>query len=138
MSIICYVRAGSKRRILAGETVHWVHNHKTRADYLLAVVLSAPLWVREAYGFELEALRAWAAAMSKFHGELYVLDHIVPTTHPRVCGLTVPWNLRVVHWLVNGSKGNDWNPDQGELFGDAEEAYPMRFLAAREPHARTA
>lgn len=115
MSVICFARPETKRRILAGETVHWVHNHKTRSAYLLAVVLSTPLWIAH-YRWELEALRAFAAAMTVFHGELYTLDHIVPVTHSHVCGLTVPWNFRVVHWQVNGSKGNRWHPDQMELF----------------------
>lgn len=116
MSIICYVRPGTKLRLLAGERVHWCCNHKTRAAYLLASVLAAPLWVKEEYGWELEALRAWALARTAFEGERYVLDHIVPVTHDRVCGLTVPWNLQVIHWLVNGSKGNRFEPDQMELF----------------------
>lgn len=106
-------RKTTKARIMAGERVHWVFNHKTRADYLLAIVMSAPPWVDK---WELEALRAFARAMTTMTGELYVLDHIVPVTHPRVCGLTVPRNLRVVHWRVNGAKGNKWNPDQLELF----------------------
>jgi hypothetical protein len=38
--------------------------------------------------------------------------HIVPLNHPYVCGLHVPWNMRVVPWRVNASKGNAFNPDQ--------------------------
>jgi hypothetical protein len=62
------------------------------------------------------AERDKARVMTIVTGELHVLDHIVPVTHPVVCGLTVPWNLRVIHWRVNGAKGNTWNPDQLELF----------------------
>lgn len=113
MSIVCLVRPGTKAKIMAGERVHWVYNHKTRADYLLAIVLSAPPWVDR---WELEALRAFAAAMTKMTGSLYVLDHIVPVTHPLVCGLTVPWNLQVIPWRVNAAKSNKFNPDQMELF----------------------
>lgn len=113
MSVVCLVRKGTKARIMDGERVHWVFNHKTRAAYLYAIVMSAPPWVDM---WELQALRAWAKARSAFHGELYVLDHIVPVTHPDVCGLTVPWNLQVIHWLVNGAKGNKWCPDQMGLF----------------------
>lgn len=61
-------------------------------------------------------LRAWAQAMSKFHGSLYVMDHVIPVNHPRVCGLGVPWNFQIIPWRVNGSKGNTWNPDQLTLF----------------------
>lgn len=118
MSIVCLVRPGTKAKIMAGERVHWVFNHKTRADYLLAIVLSAPPWVDR---WELEALRAFANCMTKMTGVQHVLDHIIPVTHPYVCGLTVPWNLRVVPWRVNASKGNAFNPDQLELFDEQRE-----------------
>jgi len=110
--MVHYVRPGSKLRILAGDTPTWITNNH-RASYIRQVCLSAPLWVRfhDFAMLRLECL--WATVM---HGELYVLDHIVPLNHPRVCGLTVPWNLRVVHWRVNATKGNDWCPEQGELW----------------------
>lgn len=106
-------RKSTKARIMAGERVHWVFNHKTRSAYLLAIVMSAPPWVD---AWELEVLRAWARARTVFEGELHVLDHIVPVTHDRVCGLTVPWNLQVIHWQANGAKSNHWCPEQEELF----------------------
>lgn len=112
MSIVEYFRPGSKERAVRGDVPTWITNND-RAPYILACVLSCPPWVDR---WELLALRAMAQAMTKMTGELYVLDHIVPIIHPRVCGLTVPWNLRVIHWRVNGAKGNKWNPDQLELF----------------------
>lgn len=48
---------------------------------------------------------------SQKQGELYVVDHIVPKIHPLVCGLHVPANLRVIHWLDNAIKGNFHWPD---------------------------
>ena len=39
-------------------------------------------------------------------GPSYVLDHIVPLRHSLVCGLHVPWNLRVVLRKTNDRKGN--------------------------------
>lgn len=112
MGMVHYVRPGSKLRILAGDTPTWISNSR-RAGYIRQVCLSAPLWVgfKDFALLRLEAL--WATVMT---GELHVLDHIIPLNHPRVCGLTVPWNLRVVHWRVNVSKGNDWCPEQGELW----------------------
>lgn len=35
-----------------------------------------------------------------------MLDHIIPLRHPEVCGLHVPWNLRVVKRETNLKKGN--------------------------------
>lgn len=36
------------------------------------------------------------------------VDHIVPLTHPRVCGLHVPWNLRPSTVTGNMKKGSDF------------------------------
>jgi predicted nucleic acid-binding Zn ribbon protein len=44
-----------------------------------------------------------------------VVDHIIPVQHPYVCGLTVPWNLRVGPESCNQAKSNDWRPDQAAL-----------------------
>lgn len=56
-------------------------------------------------------LYAQARALTKKTDELYVVDHIVPKINPIVCGLHVPWNLRVIHWRENAQKGNTWWPD---------------------------
>lgn len=112
MSIVCYVRPGSRARILAGDIPLWITNNG-RASYIASVCVSAPPWVDRV---ELNMLRQWARAMTVFHNRVYVLDHDIPVNHPRVCGLTVPWNLSVVPWAVNARKSNTFNPDQMELF----------------------
>lgn len=70
-----------------------------------------------------EAVREFyveAARLTRETGELHVVDHIVPKISKFVCGLHVPANLRVIHWLDNAVKGNAWWPDgpfeQQELF----------------------
>lgn len=120
MGLVDYCnKAPSRAKLLAGETPAWIANNK-RGAYIAQVVLSAPPWVDRA---ALRALKAEAARMTKQTGELHVLDHIVPLSHPRVCGLTVPWNLRVIHWKPNASKSNRWCPEQLEMF-DAEVQEP--------------
>ena len=114
MGFVHYVnKAPSRARLLAGDIPHWIKNNK-RAKYIAAVVLSAPPWVdRRA----LYALHATAQAITRVTGRLHVLDHIVPLNHPNVCGLTVPWNLAIVPWGLNASKGNHFaDPNQLELF----------------------
>lgn len=117
MGFVHYVRPGSRRRILAGDTPAWVSNSR-RATYITSVILSAPPWVDRA---ALMAMNAEAERLTKETGVLHVMDHEVPLNHPRVCGLTVPWNLRIVTWRVNASKGNRWCPEQMELFSDQDD-----------------
>lgn len=105
-------RAPSRAALLRGETPAWIAN-SPRRRYIAAVVLSAPPWVNRQ---RLEALRREAIWMSVMTGVEHVLDHIVPLNHPRVCGLTVPWNLQIIPKKVNDAKGNRWCPEQGELF----------------------
>lgn len=112
MGMVSYVRVGSRRRLLAGDTPTWVSNSK-RAKYIIAVMQSAPPWVNRK---ELVALETQARELTESTGTLHVLDHIIPLNHPRVCGLTVPWNLQVITWRQNGSKSNNWEPDQLNLF----------------------
>lgn len=108
---IRFVAAGAKHRIMSGDEPPWITNNP-RASYIRACCLSAPLWVKRK---EFDALRTEALSLTTSTGVPHVLDHIVPVTHPYVCGLTVPWNMRVVPKAVNAFKSNKWAPDQLEL-----------------------
>lgn len=44
-------------------------------------------------------------------GNPHEVDHIVPIRSPLVCGLHVPWNLRVIPKQDNAVKSNHWWPD---------------------------
>jgi hypothetical protein len=80
----------------------WLQRHNRR-DYIIKVALSCPPWVdRKA----LAALQKAARDKSRRTGVRHVVDHIIPITHPYVCGLTVPGNLRVVPADHNAWRGN--------------------------------
>lgn len=111
MGMLDYIRHSTKRRLLRGERVNWIENSK-RAGYIRQVVLSAPPWITRSAFAALEEQRTW---LSEMWGSVWVLDHIVPLNRPRVCGLTVPWNLEPVPYRANLSKGNAWAPEQLEL-----------------------
>lgn len=105
-------KAPSRVRLLEGDVPHWIANSK-RSRYIAAIVLSTPPWVDRK---ELFALHAAAQALTRASGIPHSLDHIVPVNHPRVCGLTVPWNLQVSPLRVNMAKSNKWCPEQLEMF----------------------
>lgn len=112
MSTVRYFNPTMRRKILAGSIPWWVEQHPRRA-YIVAANLSTPDWVDRK---ELQALHGEARRLTTETGIEHVLDHIVPLSHPYVCGLTVPWNLQVITRAQNAAKSNRWNPDQLDLF----------------------
>lgn len=98
--------------ILDGKEPKWLTNH-VRADYVRQVYLSTPSWADRS---EMQWLNWCRRAWGEVTGVEHVLCHIVPLNHPHVCGLTVPWNLKLAPRAVNASEGNKWHPEQGGLF----------------------
>jgi hypothetical protein len=116
MGMIHYNRPTTRKKLMAGETPKWISN-SPRADYIRRIVLSIPPWQGTKELLQLNATAAW---ITKMTGMQHHLDHIVPVTHPLVCGLTVPWNLRITPYRYNLAKGNFWCPEQMPLFEDME------------------
>jgi 5-methylcytosine-specific restriction endonuclease McrA len=67
---------------------------------------ATPPWITRKQKSEIRQLYQIAITMSKTTGERYVVDHIVPLRSDYVCGLHVPWNLRVITQEENLKKSN--------------------------------
>ena len=67
---------------------------------------ATPPWLSRKQKSEIRQLYQIAITMSQTTGEQYVVDHIYPLRSETVCGLHVPWNLRVVTQKENLVKSN--------------------------------
>ena len=76
---------------------------------------ATPPWLTRKQKSEIRQLYQIAITMTQTTGEQYVVDHIVPLRGESVCGLHVPWNLRVITQEENLKKSNkhvDHAPEQ--------------------------
>jgi len=55
-----------------------------------------------------------ARELAALTGQPHHVDHLVPLTHPDVCGLHVHYNLAAVPSWFNVAKGNRYDPDGWE------------------------
>lgn len=74
---------------------------------------ASPPWLTLHQKADMRALYLLAAQMTRTTGEPYVVDHIYPLRSEIVCGLHVPWNLRVMTREANLRKSNNM-PDDSE------------------------
>jgi hypothetical protein len=111
-----YVSKPTRARLLRGEPT-WIDRHP-RASYLRAIFLATPDWVDRKH------LRQIAQRATRLK---LVGDHIVPLNHPLVCGLNVPWNIRLIPKLENAQRSNRWWEYTPDLFKDMPQQLDMRF-----------
>lgn len=67
---------------------------------------ATPPWITLEQKKQMRGLYLEAQGFTKITGERYVVDHIVPLLSEEVCGLHVPWNLRVITQEENLKKSN--------------------------------
>lgn len=67
---------------------------------------ATPRWITAGHKLAMRQLYLQAMELTKLTGERYVVDHIVPLISDEVCGLHVPWNLRVITQEENLKKSN--------------------------------
>lgn len=120
MSCINLVNGKLREQVIRGEIPEWVQKHP-RKGYIIQVALSAPPWVDRV---QLREIRneARRRTRDKILGKRWVVGHILPLTHGLVCGLTVPWNLRVMTHEENCAMGNKLHiAAQIDLFEEPEQ-----------------
>jgi hypothetical protein len=74
---------------------------------------ATPPWLTKKQKTQIRQLYQIAITMTQTTGEQYVVDHIYPLRSDTVCGLHVPWNLRVITRAENLQKSNSL-PDDSE------------------------
>ena len=67
---------------------------------------ATPPWISRKHKIEMRELYKISITMTQTTGVLYVVDHIIPLRSDLVCGLHVPWNLRVITQEENLKKSN--------------------------------
>jgi 5-methylcytosine-specific restriction endonuclease McrA len=67
---------------------------------------ATPKWLTSEQRLAMRQLYVQARKLTEVTGERYVVDHIVPLRSHEVCGLHVPWNLRVITQEENLKKSN--------------------------------
>jgi len=76
---------------------------------------AVPPWATNKHKAEIRQLYQIAITMTRTTGEQYVVDHIYPLRSDVVCGLHIPWNLRVITQQENSRKSNSLPPDSEAL-----------------------
>jgi hypothetical protein len=67
---------------------------------------ATPKWLTIEHKTDIRVLYRTAIELSRLTGGRYAVDHIVPLVSEVVCGLHVPWNLRVITQEENLKKSN--------------------------------
>jgi 5-methylcytosine-specific restriction endonuclease McrA len=71
------------------------------------IKLITPKWADQG---EIDRIYARCRYVTRRTGIKHHVDHIIPMTHPLVCGLHVPENLQIITASENSKKGNNFKP----------------------------
>ena len=106
------------RTKIRSQLAAWKRKHRDRvaADTRLRQArqrAACPSWVN---AIDLREYYAEARRRTLITGARHEVDHIVPIVHKVVCGLHVPWNLRVISRSENAAKGNAFKVNDARLW----------------------
>jgi len=69
---------------------------------------ATPIWLTKQQKNDIKELYINAMELTRITKTKYVVDHVIPLNNPTVCGLHVPWNLRVITQEENLKKSNSF------------------------------
>lgn len=84
---------------------------KSTAEYKEHIRVRTPAWLTEAHHAEMLSFYEEARRISAETGINHEVDHIAPLRSDVVCGLHVPWNMRVIPDSENQFKNNKFIED---------------------------
>lgn len=89
---------------------------QAQLDYIDGKTSTPRPWIvaklqSEVWKAEMKLIYARCRLISEKTGIPHAVDHIVPKRHKRICGLDVPWNLRIITWEENAKKSNKYQTD---------------------------
>jgi len=70
---------------------------------------AVPSWLSEEQKDYISKLYRFRRNVSGVVGREYHVDHIIPLRGKNICGLHVPWNLKIIPAKENLVKGNSWS-----------------------------
>lgn len=76
---------------------------------IAALERATPTWLTDEHWDQMNTTYEERDRISAETGVQHHVDHIVPLRGENVCGLHVPWNLRVIPAEHNARKGNKWS-----------------------------
>lgn len=95
----------------------WARNNKDRCNAKTALrrtlrMKASPPWLTDGDMLEIQSFYNEAQRRFEATNLRHDVDHIVPLSHPLVCGLHVPWNLQVLTSTQNRAKRNKFGEDE--------------------------
>lgn len=100
-----------RRSVINETSKKYRTNNKGKINALTAMRYAAkkqrtPKWLSEEDKLRIRCFYQLAAMRNRCDDKKWDVDHIVPLLGDVVCGLHVPWNLRVIPKIDNIKKGN--------------------------------
>lgn len=92
----------------ANKEIFFAHNAKRQAKNKEAT----PSWLTDGQKAHIKRFYKLSRFMQEVTGTVYHVDHIVPLNGKNVCGLNVPWNLRVIPAKDNLIKSNKFEEQE--------------------------